>query len=82
MAYTYGNPRYGVSANFRDNAEDTGGSKTINYLNLKTGDEQNGYTATQVQAFIEMIATLTGKIVSNIRMTAERPLVETEEPTP
>lgn len=77
MAYQYGNPRYGVSANFRAVGEDSGGSKTVNYLNLKVGNEQNGYTPDQVQAFITMIATVTNKPATNLRMTAERPIEET-----
>lgn len=78
MAYQYGNPRYGVTVNFRDAGEDSGGSKTINYLNLAVGENASGYTPTQIQAFIAMIGGVTNKEISNLRMTAERPLVETE----
>lgn len=77
MAYQYGNPRYGFSAYFRAAGEDTGGSKTINYLNLKVGAETSGYTPDQLQAFATMIGTLTNKPASNLRMTAERPIEET-----
>lgn len=77
MAYQYGNPRYGVSANFRAAGEDSGGSKTVNYLNLKVGSETSGYTPDQIQAFITMIATVTNKPATNLRMTAERPIEET-----
>lgn len=77
MAYEYGDPRYGISANFRDEGEESGGSKTINYLNLKVNDETSGYTPDQIQAFVTMIGTLTNKVVSNLRMTAERPIQET-----
>ena len=76
MAYVYGEPRYGVSANFRDAGEDSGGSKTINYLNLKVGEDTSGYTPDQIKAFIDMIATVTNKKVTNLRMTAERPIQE------
>ena len=76
MAYIYGDPRYGVSANFRDAGEDSGGSKTINYLNLKVGEDASGYTPDQIKAFIDMIAGVTNKQVTNLRMTAERPIQE------
>ena len=78
MAYAYGNPRYGISFNLRDIGEDSGGAKTINYLNLAVGENASGYTPAQVNSFVGMIAGITHKTVSNLRMTAERPLVETE----
>lgn len=76
MAYSYGEPRYGISANFRSAGEDSGGSKTINYVNLAIGEGSSGYTPEQVNSFIAMIATVTNKTASNIRMTTERPLME------
>jgi len=74
MAFYYGNPRYGISVNLRSDGEDSGGSKTINYLNLKTGTETSGYTPTQIKQFVDMIAGVTNKNASNLRMTAERPI--------
>lgn len=74
MAFYYGNPRYGISVNLRSDGEDSGGSKTINYLNLKTGVETSGYTPTQIKSFVDMLAGVTNKNASNLRMTAERPI--------
>lgn len=80
MAFVYGNPRYGISVNMRSAGEDSGGGKTINYLNLKVGEEESGYTPDNLKSFVEMIATLTSKTATNLRMTAERPIEDEEEP--
>lgn len=79
MAYVYGNPRYGVTTSFRNAGEDSGGSKTINYLNLSIGGASaSGYTPEQVYSFVHMIGSVTNKEVGEISVTAQRPLVEEE----
>ena len=70
MPYVYGNPR--------SDGEDSGGSKTLNYLNLAVGGASAGYTPDQINSFVEMIATATNKNATGLKMTAERPIEESE----
>lgn len=79
LVYSYGDPRYGIGFNLRSTGEDSGGAKTINYVNLKVGEETTGYTPAQISSFISLIATATGKTATGMKMTAERPINATEE---
>lgn len=79
MAYSYGDPRYGIGFNLRSSGEDSGGAKTINYVNLAVEEGDRGYTPAQVQAFVALLATTTGKTASSVKMTAERPINYTED---
>lgn len=74
MAYTYGDPRYGIGFNLRGAGEESGGAKTINYVNLAVNQDDSGYTPEQVQSFVTLIANTTGKNASGVKMTAERPI--------
>lgn len=82
MAYSYGEPRYGIGFSLRGAGEESGGSKTINYVNLAVGGTSAGYTPTQVQGFVGLLAGVTGKTATGVKMTAERMVVEDEEPSP